>query len=110
VTSLTMKIQPFLSQKCCQVILLPCGQSCEGCSHHCSVSSGCLQQAVGAHTFSLSTWEAEAGRFLWIVDQSGLYNQVPGLHGETFFAGWGLPFFVEQSLCFSLFLLCCLLP
>lgn len=28
-----------------------------------------------AHAFNATTWEAEAGRFLWLQDQSGLASE-----------------------------------
>ena len=49
-----------------------------------SLNNSCLSWAVVAHAFNLSTWEAEAGRFLsfrpawsteWVPGQPGLYRE-----------------------------------
>ena len=46
-----------------------------------------LSQAVVAHAFNPSTWEAEADGSLWVRGQPGLQELIPGLapkqHRET---------------------------
>jgi hypothetical protein len=39
--------------------------------------------AVVEHTYDPSTWEAEAGGFLWVQGQLGLWSKFQGSQGYT---------------------------
>lgn len=47
-----------------------------------SLFTDCIRLGTAAHTFNLSTWEAEAGIFVWVQSQ-------PSPHGELGHPVWG---------------------